>query len=141
MGTTNYVHTFILVADDCPVKVGTPPPQSSAPSVAALTYRQLSEQPYRYTSDDVLFTVYAERHGIPEAERSKARVEFFRKPQACLRASPIGKRYGWGIHSDAEGRVALYGMESEQYRAFASGRAPGSGEAVTLKKAMRSSRA
>jgi len=27
----------------------------------------------------------------------------------------LTKRYGWGIHFDAEGKVALYAVESEEY--------------------------
>ncbi len=141
MGTTNYVNTFITMADDCPVAEGRLPPESASPSVAALTYRMISEHPYRYTSDDVIFTVYADRKGIPDPQRAKAREEFFSKGQACLRASPLGKKYGWGIHSDGEGRVALYAVNSAEYRKLASGKAPGAGESVAAKKAMRSSRA
>jgi hypothetical protein len=101
----------------------------------------IQEQPYRFTSDDVLFTVYADRKGIPEGERAAAREAYFSKGQACLRASPLGKKYGWGIHADAEGRVALFGMETAEYRSLAGGKAPRRAETVTVKKAMRSSRA
>ncbi len=141
MGTTNYLHTFITVADDCPVAEGKLPPESAVPSIAALTYRMINEHPYRHTSDDVIFTVYADRKGIPEPQRAKSREAFFSKGQACLRASPLGKKYGWGIHSDGEGRVALYAMESAEYRRLASGKPLRAGESVTVKKAMRSSRA
>jgi hypothetical protein len=58
-----------------------------------------------------------------------------------LRASDLGKKYGWGIHSDHEGHVALYGVETAEYRRFVSGEAVAeSGTAVDVKKAMRSSR-
>ncbi|WP_298711512.1 DUF6157 family protein [Micrococcus sp. 2A] len=40
------------------------------------------------------------------------REAFFAKSQACLRASPLGKRHGWGLHHDAEGRVALVPLGS-----------------------------
>lgn len=142
MGTTNYVDTFIGVAEDSAAQAGTEPPQrGEQPSVALRTYRMIADHPYRYTSDDVIFTVHADRQGIPEAERPAARKAFFAKPQACLRASDLGKRYGWGIHADAHSRVALYGMETEAYRRLAAGEAPdGGGQVVVVNRAMRSKR-
>ncbi len=37
-----------------------------------------------------------------------------------MRASPLGKRYGWGVHADAEGHIAIYAVESQRYRELAS---------------------
>jgi len=136
MKTTNYKGTFITVAPDCPAARGTPPKEADKPSIALLTYRMIRDNPYAFTSDDVIFTVFADRKGIAPAERDAARETFFSKGQACLRASDLGKRYGWGIHSDSEGRVALYGMETPEYESFASG---GRGDAVV--RAMRSKKA
>jgi len=136
MGTTNYTGTFIRVADDCPAEGAEEPPAGAgAPTVAALQYRLIAEHPYELTSDDVLFEVHAIRQGIPEEARPDARAAFFAKDQACLRSSPLGKRYGWGIHHDAEGRVALVPLGSERYRALADD------PDLTQLKAMRSKRA
>ena len=33
-----------------------------------------------------------------------------------MRSSPLSKRYGWGVHSDAEGKIAIYALESDDYR-------------------------
>ena len=135
MHSTNYSDTFIVIADDSAAAQGVPPPEKSDnPSVASRTWRAIAEHPYEYTSDDVIFTVWADRQGIPEGDRDAAREEFFAKGRACLRASDLGKKYGWGIHHDGEGRVAVYGRETEEYRALASG-----GE-LTVLKAMRSTR-
>ena len=142
MEKVDYVDTFIAVAEDCPAEAGTVPPDTAKPSVAARTYALLAGQPYRLTSADVLFTVHADRAGIPEKERPAARREFFARDQACLRASPLGKRYGWGIHADGAGRLALVGRETPEYAELAAGRLPGNtGAPVTVVRAMRSSRA
>lgn len=138
--TTCYFDTFITVAPDTPAPGATEPPGTASPSVVARTFALISAAPYEHTSDDVLFTVWADRKEIPEAEREQAREKFFAKPKACFRSSDLGKRYGWGVHSDAKGRVALYAMGSTEYEAFASGTSPFTGEAVTVKAAMRSSR-
>lgn len=121
MGSTNYTDTFIQVADDCPVDEAEPPPVGAqGPTVAVLQHSLLAERPYELTSDDVLFEVHAIRQEVPEADRSSAREAFFAKDQACLRSSPLGKRYGWGIHHDGEGRVALVPLGSDEYAAIAA---------------------
>lgn len=134
--TTNYVNTFIEVADDCPVMQGeVPPKKEDAKSVATLQFEALSKNPYAFTSDDILFDIYAQRNDLADSERQEARQQFFSKGQACFRSSPLAKRYGWGVHSNAEGKIAIYGLGSPEYQQL-------TGEG-TLKhlKAMRSKRA
>lgn len=136
MGTTNYSDTFIRVAEDCPVsEAEAPRPGPKGPTIASLQYELISERPYELTSDDVLFEVHAARQAIPAAERAEAREAFFAKSQACLRSSPLGKRYGWGVHHDADGRVALVAVESERYGSLAAD------PAIAQTRAMRSRRA
>lgn len=112
--TTNYFDTLILTSPDCPAGEGTVPPKPG--TVAAMQYEGLMSAPYSRTSDDLLFEVFAERNGIPEGDRVEARTVFFSKGQPCLRSSPLVKTYGWGVHHDSAGRVAIYGAESAQYR-------------------------
>lgn len=136
MGSTNYTGTFIQIADDCPVGAAERPPvNGKAPTVAALQHALISEHPYEFTSDDVLFEVYATRHSIPAEAKAEARENFFAKDQACLRSSPLGKRYGWGIHHDADSRVALVPFDSDEYQSLAAD------SSVKQLKAMRSKRA
>jgi hypothetical protein len=133
--TTNYTNTFIEVAEDSPATKGEiPPSNGDLKSVARIQYDILIMNPYKFTSDDVLFQVYAERNDITQSERMDARKQFFSKGQPCFRASPLTKRYGWGIHSDKDGKIAIYGVESDAYKKFSTDR--------TLKtvKAMRSKR-
>jgi hypothetical protein len=134
MHSTNYTATFIEVAEDCKAATGTVPPEKPEPTVARMQFELISAAPYRYTSDEVLFAVYAARNGIAPEELEARRAAFFSKSQACLRASPLAKSYGWGIHHDHEGRVALYARGSEEYEQL---RADGS---LKQLRAMRSSR-
>lgn len=134
MHTTNYFNTFIEIAEDCPTSAAEVPPQKGeAKSVANLQFELIEQHPYQYTSDEVIFGIHALRNGLANNEAEKA--AFFSKGQACLRASPLAKRYAWGIHHDAEGRVAIYPAESEEYQRLATD--------PNLKhtKAMRSKRA
>jgi len=111
--TTNYADAFIEVAEDCPVRAAEAPPPKEPKSAARLAYEMLIGSPYRYTSDDVLYAANGEPKGV-------SREAFFSKGQPCFRASALAKRYGWGVHSDREGRIALYAVESEDYRRLAS---------------------
>jgi len=113
--STNYTNAFIEVADDCKTDAGTIPPEKQAKTVARMQYEMIHDHPYQYTSDDLLFDIYAARNDIDDAERDDARAAFFSKGQACLRASPLSKQYGWGIHFDDESKIALYARESEDY--------------------------
>jgi hypothetical protein len=101
MHSTNYFDTFIAVAPDSGAVRGSEPPapkrDPAKASVAWRAFQLIHGHPYRYTSDDVIFTVYADRRGIPAAARGKAREAFYAKPQACMRGSDLAKRYGWGI--------------------------------------------
>lgn len=136
MGTTNSSSTFIQIADDCPVDEAEVPPESAkGPTIASLQHALISQHPYEYTSDDVLFETYAARNAVPDEDREAARAAFFAKDQACLRASPLGKRWGWGIHSDEQSRVALIPLGTDEYEEKAGD------ESLTQLTAMRSKRA
>lgn len=154
----NYYSTLIAVADDCPVTAAeVPRPRGGKPTVAVLQYELISGAPYGLTQEDVLFETWLRRQDfaadLPGERRAELRKEFFSRPQACLRSSPLPKRYGWGLLFDRDGRVALCPMESEEYQRLVEGRTgagnggagnggPQSGHGgVRVLKAMRSRRA
>ena len=116
--STNYFDTFIQVAEDTKAERGTKPPAKDKKTVAEMQYQLIAESPYKYTSDDVFFLVHAARNNLKETEYPEAREAFFIKGKPCFRASPLTKTYGFGIHSNSEGKVALFGMETEEYRQF-----------------------
>ena len=131
--TTNYQNTFIAIADDCTAAKGEiPAEKGGSKTVAGIHFDMIIENPYKYTSDDVIFAVFAERNDLAPEELEKARGKFFSKGQACLRASALGKRYGWGIHHNAEGKVALYGFNTPEYNSYLTQKE------VKVVKAMRS---
>jgi hypothetical protein len=119
--TTNYTDTFITVAEDCPATMAEiPSPKGDAKTIASLQFDMISQHPYQFTSDDVIFEAYAIRHDLSKSEYEQARKDFFSKGQACLRSSPLAKRYGWGFHHDAAGKVALVGVGTERYNKMAA---------------------
>lgn len=133
--TTNYVNTFITVADDCPIVTGEIPPiKEGARTAANIQFEMVNKSPYKYTSDDILFQVFAEKNDLTKEEYKKAREQFFSKGQPCFRASPLTKRYGWGVHHDKNGKMALFGVDSPEYKKFSKDKT------LTVVKAMKSSR-
>lgn len=132
--TTNYINTLIQTAEDCPVSQAQIPPEKKEKTLANLQYEQISKNPYQYSSDDIIFECYAFKNDISESEKQEKRNIFFSKGQACLRSSPLAKRYGFGIHHDKEGKVAIYPVESEEYQKLSND------PSVTKTKAMRSKR-
>jgi hypothetical protein len=135
MKTTNYQDTFIAIAEDCPVKAAQIPPQNNGEkTIAGIQYEMIHSNPYKYTSDDVIFSVYATKNNIPKDMLNKERDKFFSKGQPCMRSSPLAKRYGWGIHSDADGKIAIYAIESNEYKKLCIDKT------LEHKKAMKSKR-
>ena len=115
--STNYFDTFIEVAEDTKASQGTVPPfKNGKKTVAYLQYERIAGHPYEYTSDEVLFQIHAERNAIAAADYPAAREQFFSKGQPCFRASPLTKTYGFGVHSNEEGKMAIYGLESPEYK-------------------------
>lgn len=117
--TTNYFDTFIEVAADTKVSCGTKPlSKLDKRTIATMQYELLAKHPYQFTSDDLLFQVYADRNDLIQEDYKQAREQFFSKGQPCFRSSPLTKTYGFGIHADKHGKVALVGMETEHYENF-----------------------
>lgn len=116
--TTNYFDTFIEVSEDSKASCGTKPPTKEKITVAETQYELIVKNPYKYTSDDILFQVFADKNDLTKTEYKLAREQFFSKGQPCLRTSPLTKTYGFGIHCDSNGKVAIYGMETPEYEKF-----------------------
>jgi hypothetical protein len=60
--------------------------------------------------------VYCAKNKISNIDVDTEREKFFSKGQPCFRSSPLTKRYGWGVHSNEEGKVAIYPLESDEYK-------------------------
>ena len=121
MHTTNYLETFIEAAEDCLLdKAEIPPSKNGEKTIAVLHYELIINNPYQYTSDDVIFNTFVQKNNIGNEDLEPERERFFSKGQACLRSSPLTKRYGWGVHSDKDGKVAIYPIESVEYKKYCS---------------------
>ncbi len=110
-------NTFIRIADDSPVHMGkVPRANDGSPSIARLHYELLTEHPYEYDLDSFNFEVFCLRNGIDDADRENHRASFFSKGHPCLRASPLTKTHGFGVHYNSAGKIAIYPADSVAYR-------------------------
>ena len=133
--TTNYYNTFIEIAEDCPVgKAVIPVSRNDKKTIAQMQYELIAKLPYRFTSDDVLFQVYADKNELTKKEYAEARAAFFSKGQACMRASPLTKKQGFGIHANETGKIALVSAGTAEYEWFIADKE------VKKVKAMRSTK-
>lgn len=116
MNTTNYTNAFILVASDYNLKAAKK--EAKAGTIAALQLEIALNNPYKYTSDELLTLVYMKRRDMEMDEFEIAKEALFSKPQACLRASPLVKTLGYGVHNNLEGKIAIYPIESDDYKSL-----------------------
>ncbi len=133
-----YTNTFIAVAEDCRAATGqVPPERTGGPTVARLQYDMLVGAPGRWTQEDVQLASspgVRGRDDLSDDDLERLRRAYFAQPRACLRASPLPKTFGWGLHYDTDGRITLHAVDSDQYAQLRSD------PALTQLRAMRSSR-
>jgi hypothetical protein len=119
----NPINQFIEIAPDCPARTAIiPEGKGGKKSIAAIEYQLLSRKQYGYTLEELKFATHVQHKQIPpaklKAHRQQLWDEYFAKPCACMRASPLTEKYGWGAHYDANGKIAIYAVESREYRRF-----------------------
>jgi len=113
----NYYNTLIEIAEDSPAtKAEVPKPKGGKKTKPVIEYEMIANHPYKYTEEDIAFETYAVLHNIPKALWPKERQTFLSKGHPHLRVSALAKRYGWGIHNNAEGKVALIAVNSLKYK-------------------------
>ncbi|WP_188455134.1 DUF6157 family protein [Virgibacillus oceani] len=128
----SYTNTFIKISEDSNVTAAiVPAPRNNKPTIASIEYDILKQNPYKYTQKDVQFKTYLIKNQIDSDQLDELREQFFVKPKACFRASPLVKKYGWGLHYDDEGKIAIYDVKSEAYEKFLST------DTITILKGMR----
>jgi hypothetical protein len=114
---TGYVNAFITTAPDCPLAVGTVP--THAMSIAGIEHSLLLDCPYEYMAHELIIDVHRRHKRVDDVELEDFKALLFTKSHACMRLSMLTKRWGWGVHYNEQGRMALYGAETDEYRQFA----------------------
>lgn len=119
----NPTKQFIQIAPDSPTRAAIVPQEKAGKrSIASIEYELLIKSPYHYTLEELKFATHVLHKQISpsvlKAHRQQLWEEYFSKPHACMRASPLTKKYGWGAHYDANGKIAIYPVESIEYMDF-----------------------
>lgn len=111
MSITN---TFILIAEDCPTAGAVPPLKAGKPTTARFQYELLSEHPYEYNLDELNFAVHCRFNECEPTPSYKQ--AFLSRSHPCLRTSPLTRAFGWGVHYDWAGRIAIYPANTIAYQ-------------------------
>ena len=133
--------TIVLLAPDSPTKTSVVPVATGDKRpIHLIQYELLTARPYQLTLEELIFAVHVERAGLAGAEVKRRKDEIwgklFSKSHACMRASALPKKFGWGVHYDSRGKLALFAVESSEYRKLAGGKVRG----VKLVAALRTKR-
>ena len=98
---------LIEVAGDSEVDHAMEPPDGGTKkNIQRIMYEVLIENPYRYTEIELLHEVHVVRRN-----RDDLKLKSY-----TIKRSPLVKRFGWGIHRNQEGKLALISVESDLYR-------------------------
>jgi Family of unknown function (DUF6157) len=115
------INTFVQIApDSTATKALIPEARDDKKTIQVIQYELLSAQPYSLTLHDLIFEVFIRRNHISstdlELHKTTIWTELFSKNHPCMRASMLPKKYGWGVHYDAAGKIALHRVESASYQ-------------------------
>ncbi|WP_349730206.1 DUF6157 family protein [Peribacillus frigoritolerans] len=112
----SYKNTLIIISEDSKVtSAKVPVIKNEKPTIAYIEHELINNNPYKFTQEDVQFKTYLIKNQIEEENAAGLRERFFSKSKACFRASPLVKNYGWGIHYNNQGKIAIYDAKSERY--------------------------
>lgn len=112
----SYKNTLITISEDSKATSAiVPVTRNGKPTIASIEYDLIKNNPYKFTQEDVQFKTYLIKNQKEEENTDELRKKFFSKSMACFRASPLVKNYGWGIHYDDQGKIAIYDVKSEIY--------------------------
>lgn len=115
---------LILVAGDCPVsKSHVPSLGRTTKTIARISYEVLIDSPFIFTEREFYHEVHVVRRN-----RHDLKIEAYN-----IKRSPLVKKYGWGIHRNHRGKLALIPMESDEYQRLQ--------ESIVVKKAYRTNKA
>ncbi|MDM5286429.1 DUF6157 family protein [Peribacillus frigoritolerans] len=131
----SYKNTLITISEDSKVtSAKVPVIKNEKPTIAYIEHDLINNNPYKFTQEDVQFKTYLIKNQMEAENAAQLREQFFSKSKACFRASPLVKNYGWGIHYNNQGKIAIYDVNSEMYNQLLKQ------DDITKLKGMRSKR-
>ena len=99
---------LILISEDAESRVSIIPPEGD--TIARIAYEVLISNPYQFTEAEYHHEVHITRRNRPDLNISSY----------SIKRSPLLQKFGWGVHRDVNGRLALVPAESEEYQNFSN---------------------
>lgn len=96
---------LILVAEDCPVELSIVPDDGFPKTIARIEFEILNEYPYQFSESDLFIEVH-----INKRKRPDLKIDSYN-----IKRSPLLQKYGWGIHRNQAGKLALVPVNSVEY--------------------------
>jgi len=97
---------LIEVAEDYVEKFSEEPPDVVPKTITRLEYELLITNPYKFTEREFFYEVH-----VVHRKRADLKIETYQ-----IKRSPLVKSFGWGIHRNQEGKLALVPLESDRYK-------------------------
>lgn len=96
-------NAFITISEDSDVDRSIIPGPKR--TIAKIKYEILIENPYKFTERQLFYEVH-----VVHRKRNDLKIDSYQ-----IKRSPLVQKFGWGIHADNEGRLALVAKESSIY--------------------------
>jgi hypothetical protein len=97
---------LIVVAEDCRADRAIIPLIGLKKSIARIRYEVLIENPYRYSENELFQEVHYVRRNRRDLKISSY----------SIKRSKLCQNFGWGIHRNNDGKLALVAMDSDMYQ-------------------------
>jgi hypothetical protein len=95
-----------MASDSTAVRGEVPPDNGMRKTIPRISYEVLADNPYRFDEREFYHEVHIVRCGRPNLK-----IENYN-----IKRLALVKRYGWGIHRNAGGKLALVACESSRYK-------------------------
>ena len=103
----NDSEVLFTIAEKCPAKNGIVPITNRKEKTVTMHYHDLlMESPYCFTYQQARKEVHENRRGKTDLKLNSY----------DMRRSELCKIWGWGVHADRNGKLALVGCETDEYQ-------------------------
>jgi Family of unknown function (DUF6157)/T5orf172 domain len=97
---------LIEVAEDYPNKYAQEPPNGTSKTISRIEYELLIANPYKFTERELFYKVHVVHRNRPDLKIDSYNIK----------RSLLVQSFGWGLHRNNEGKLALVAIESDRYK-------------------------
>lgn len=97
---------LIEVAEDYLEKYAQEPPNGNTKTIPRIEYELLIASPYNFTERELFYEVH-----VVHRNRPHLKIDTYN-----IKRSLLVQSFGWGLHRNSEGKLALVALESDRYK-------------------------